>query len=439
MNRNRSVIQNPGFQIIAVFVFFVSVAAGGLHSEKTGELVYAFRSFRDNQPQKMILVGEIRARTKAPELQSADNPHSNYDTRGDQAIIRLTDRRGIKEGQTLYIIDKDPHHRENRNGLIVGKVEVASVFHSPFYGWAVIGKGNLLRVREGLFAARTLETENLEIAYNLKKKGDYFLARGETEKAIASYSAAIEQDRNLPEAYAALGSLYLSMAKENTLLPEDPVRALNQLEQAYKSRRHFRYKSEESAFFLEYMDALMMRYEIRRQSASREEELIRIPEKVIALGNEARKSGYGSAALYVRLLGAHYRKFDYHRSADSPASRQERESSLIEILAILEALLDRPVTEAAFHRYSVLFFSQLLHSAEGTAASEYQFVTDKLYKATSYALYRNSRMIKESEYPEERLREMTAFHLEHYYLNLADGTEDPAVGQIRRTIKAETR
>ncbi|MEQ8351639.1 MAG: tetratricopeptide repeat protein [Leptospiraceae bacterium] len=259
----------------------ILLSDAGLARERR-EIVYAFRNYERARPMKMILVGEIKSKIKAAQSFDRESPYQNYDVRKDQVTVRVMNREGLRVGQKLYVIEKNPHHKKYRNGLIVAEITVESILNNPFYGWVLTGQGNLLRVREGQFVARTLESENLEQARVIKKRGDMFMDRGEFEKAIAAYQDALRADKNLPEAHAALGELYLKEARDSG---EYPVRALSSLQKAWQNREHFYYASETFAFSINYMETLHLAYMQDRYtgtSASPTRHLQRIDEVAAA-------------------------------------------------------------------------------------------------------------------------------------------------------------
>ena len=221
------------------------------------EIVYAFRNYERAQPIKMILVGEIKSKIKAAQSYDRQSPYQNYDVRKDQVTVRVMNREGLRVGQKLYVVEKNPHHKKYRNAMVVAEITVTSILNNPFYGWVITGQGNLLRVREGQFVARTLESENLDKARIIKKKGDMYMDRGEPERAIAAYQDALRADKNLPEAHAALGELYL---KEASRTGEYPVRAISAFERAWENREYFYYQSDTFSFLLHYMEALYSAY-----------------------------------------------------------------------------------------------------------------------------------------------------------------------------------
>ncbi|MCB1138300.1 MAG: tetratricopeptide repeat protein [Leptospiraceae bacterium] len=248
-----------------VLLLILTTLSSPVFARERTEIVYAFRNYERARPIKMILVGEIKSKIKAAQGYDRQSPYQNYDVRQDQVTVRVMNREGLRVGQKLYVIEKNPHHKKYRNGMIVAEITVASILNNPFYGWVITGQGNLLRVREGQFVARTLESENLEKARVIKKRGDMHMNRGEVDRAIAAYQDALRADRNLPEAHAALGDLYLEEAQKSG---EYPVRALSAFDKAWQNREHFYYNSEVFQFCLNYMEALYLAYSKDRYTAA---------------------------------------------------------------------------------------------------------------------------------------------------------------------------
>ena len=271
--RVRLVFPGPrarGRRLFAALLLLIGLGQGpltnALHAERN-EIIYAFRNFKTEPPTRMILVGEIQSKTKVATVETIESPFPGYDIREDQVTVKVQNRRGLKVGQKLYVIDKDPFHSQYRNGLVVGEIHVASILYNPFYGWVVTGTGILLRVREGQFVARTLDTENLERAYSLKKRGDHYANRGNFEKAISSYNEALVADSTLPEANAAMGDMFFGMALDSGR--ELPVRALSEYDRAWQNRVNFRYDYEKFHSYKKFMDALYYTYRLRRLEATR--------------------------------------------------------------------------------------------------------------------------------------------------------------------------
>jgi len=68
--------------------------------------VYAFDSYKSVQPKKTILVGEIKSKVKSTEIINTQSPIKEYDTRKDVVTVKVINRKGLKLGQTLYVVYK---------------------------------------------------------------------------------------------------------------------------------------------------------------------------------------------------------------------------------------------------------------------------------------------------------------------------------------------
>lgn len=213
---------------------------------------FAFRSLKSSEPVRMIIVGEIVSIDKVSVYEvDRMSQELGVDTRMDTVTIKVSDPKGIRVGQTLYILEKDPDHKTYRDGNIVGEVIVKSVFQTTFFGWQVRGEGYLRLIEDRtMTAARAIETAKFDEAIIAKRKGDYFLAKGKPEEAIRNYKTSISLDPNYPDAHYALGKVhwqdgegYVSSAKEFSI--------------AWKNRERFSTKEESLLFYLDYMRFLL--------------------------------------------------------------------------------------------------------------------------------------------------------------------------------------
>ncbi len=213
---------------------------------------FAFRSIGSREPVRMIIVGEIVSIDKVSVFEvDRMSQELGVDTRMDTVTIKVSDPKGIRVGQTLYILEKDPDHKTYRDGNIVGEVTVKSVFQTTFFGWQVRGEGYLRLIEDRpMTAARAIETAKFDEAILSKKKGDYFLAKGKPEEAIRNYKTSISLDPNYPDAHYALGKVhwqdgegYVSSAREYSI--------------AWKNRERFSTKEENLLFYLDYMRFLL--------------------------------------------------------------------------------------------------------------------------------------------------------------------------------------
>ena len=392
----------PLFVVLCVFL----VGSEALFA-RGQQLIYAFRNYTRPEPIRMILVGEISSKIKVAEVYNTESPYRGYDTRADQITVNVSNRKGLKVGQKLFVIDKDPFHSQFRNGLVVGEIVVTSILYSTFYGWVLTGTGNLLRVREGQFVARTLESENLERARTLKKKGDHYYNRGQSDRAIASYNAALEADKDLPDAHAALGRMYLDLARKNRAVP---VRALAEFQAAWKSRANFRHKYETFAFYKNYLSALHFAYDLRRVEASREFQLGRLLERSVAVAAEARKLDPKNRRIARDECRAQFHLMRRFRDRGSPDRRDRYEAAHKRTGELLFELLPGS-RDAEVYRIGVLYY---------------------YYNYQELAAARTPQDLKRRDDLLKRVR----YYLSRYalYFDDAAGSRDAEVERIRRAL-----
>ena len=434
------------------------LALGGagvpLAARQQSEVIYAFRNFTRPENIRMLLVGEIRSKVKVATSRDVKSPYLGYDTRQDQVTVKVVNRKGLKVGQKLYVIDKNPYHQRYRNGLISGEIHVRSIFYHPFFGWVLTGTGILLRVREGMFVARTLETETLERAFERKKRGDFHLSRGELEKAIASYHSALEADRGLPEAHAALGRLYLGQARARRR--ETPVRALAEFSQAWKGRTNFRYDSDRLHFFLEYLEALAF----ARETAPPQGRLRRLDEHLTrarAVAGEAlelkadsspasfhlARAEYEFAAIRAQQARTEAQRSD-HLPAGSPRRRvatdrhalllkQSRESRA-ESRRITAVLLKQAVTDGRIHALAFRVYDDLLREVNATRSEDEQrALLENASYSNDFVRWEDVRFSQRAV-GVERLKRLLRYHAELYLRFRGGRAADAGIEQRLRSL-----
>lgn len=364
---------------VMILLAFLLALPGALFARSKPELIYAFRNHQGTAPIKMILVGEIKSKIKAAEIYDKDSPFQDYDTRLDQVTVRVVNREGIKPGQKLYVIEKNPHHEKYRNGLIVGEIVVESILNNPFYGLVLTGKGILLRVREGQFVARTQETENLEKALRIKKRGDALRSRGEISLAMAEYLKAIAADRDLADAHAALADLYADEARTSG---EYPVRALSHYRQAFKHRQNFDTELDRYRFFVNYLRALRLARQQRENVYADESkppaelmDAMQPAEECMKMSLhpdcriEAAHAFYEMMSFHAGRSGAEHRKgYDTYRDkaglllkelSENVFRRNTEVKDRIGYESGLPEFGDASLTRSAFHRLAVLYYDIL--------------------------------------------------------------------------------
>lgn len=167
--------------------------------------LHAFRDYGNSSVQKMEILGEV---TSKSHMISKNRPRLlDYDTREMILSAKLIEHQGIRIGDTIYIIQKDPDHRKYLNGLIVGKATVFSIFQTEFQGWMIKARGNLSMVRKGHFIARLDFGSERNTALEYLKKGDKYSVLGDYAKAYYWYKKSLDTDSQRPETYLKLTQL----------------------------------------------------------------------------------------------------------------------------------------------------------------------------------------------------------------------------------------
>ena len=399
------------------------------------ELIYAFRNFRKPTYIRMLLVGEIRSKIKVAKPREIHSPYLGYDTRLDQVTVKVANRKGLKVGQKLYVIDKNPYHKKFRNGLIIGEITARAIFYHPFFGWVLTGTGILLRVREGMFIARTLDTENLERAFEQKKKGDFYFNRGNMERAISNYSAALEADRNLPEAHAALGLVYYQMAKRRR--NELPIRALSEYKMAWQSRENFRYRYDKFQFYLNYIRTLNYTYNIRRFSASRKELLDNYLKQTIKIGKAALRMKGDSKDALLYICRAQYYLMRYYQDRGGKNYMHARDNAG----KFLKQLLKKPASKAEIHRIAFLYYASLyfeIKSEKVTTEIKYKKIKNTINFSKNFYRWEDIKF-RGRVRGLHHFKRLLLYHASKYYLYLdhAQNKRDPEVASLYRQLVKE--
>lgn len=440
----------------ALALLFFVLAPMGLGASGSAQVIYAFRNYTRPEPIRMLLVGEIRSKVKVPRPRDNKSPYIGYDARLDQVTVKVANRKGLKVGQKLFVIDKNPYHKRYRNGLISGEIKVRSIFYHPFFGWVLTGTGILLRVREGMFVARTLETEKLERAFERKKRGDFHRDRGELEQAIASYHSALEADRGLPEAHAALGRIYLAGALKRRR--ETPVRALAELEMAWKRRLNFRYDSELYDFLLNYLDGLhYARQTAPRQGRNRRlEQYVRRAKEVsraaLALKSNSPEARYHAALANFELVsilevqGRMLAKQADRLTPHSPkhtkaleayqARGKESRAAYQEALRLVGELTGESITDGRVHALAFLVYAELLAQVRATQSpDEQRRLTALANYSANFKRWRDVRLPDVSA--GNPIEQLLLYHGELYYRFLGGKRADPRIAKQYRALQKQ--
>ncbi len=329
-------------------------------------ILYAFRSFRTPQAEKMLLIGEIQSKSKESyHKKQGALRMTEYDLRPDRVIVKLAkhvDSASLKPGQKLYVVDKDSHHR---NAHIVGEIELVSVFHSPLYGWLASGRGRLLRIRSGYFIAQKLSEAKRKEAFAMKRKGDYYQKRRQSAKAIAAYRKALELDASLPEAHVALGRLrYASLPPAAGSSLERQALALEAImffARAWRYRKRFAYVQEEAQYYEHYMKLLYDTYQIKYLEDSKQPKLVSYLNGILKVGKEAQQFFSFTAPIYQfkvesALARAHYYRMLYYQDQSTPQARSYYDESQRQCDFWLKQRLKQEAKDSELLRIALLFY-----------------------------------------------------------------------------------
>ena len=379
------------FLYLNFFLFFFSYIS--LHSKEEIN-IFAFRSYKDLNPKKMTLVGEVQNKTKET-ISKKTEVLGEYDLRNDRLTIKLVSHKGIKVGDKLFVVEKKTYHNQFRDALIIGELEVTSIFYSHFYGsWALLGKGILMRARKGHFVLRPESEKNKSKAFEVKRKGDFYINTGQKEKGIQNYLKAIQIDSSLPEAYASLANVYFQDFKRKNLVAIDSILYF---EKAWKYRKNFYYLNDKIRFFYHYISILEHNYKLIRLEASRSENTVKNLEHIIEIANEAISMDKSQErAMGAYLAEAHYERMLYYENQSNAEERKEYDKSKIQTDIWLKKLLKKEQKTAKMLRLAILFYAYRYTELRLSVPKEaklkrefYKLITDKL--APYYQFYLNPK------------------------------------------------
>lgn len=338
-HRNRS----SSLSVFTLLVLGVIVPGGRAWNAQASdeELVFAFRGHNRTETERMVVVGEVVSIEKADLLDSTPTTDLNLDTRPDNVVVKVLSPKGVRVGQTLYLVEKDPNHKKFRDGNIVGQIVVKSIFDTTFFGKQLRGEGHtrLIEYRH-VTVVRLQESVQTEEALLAKKKGDVLAERGEIALAMAEYRKSIALDPNLPDPHYALGVLH---KKEGD---EWKFSALSEYSMAWKHRENFSGVRDRYQFYMSYLGLLKSYIQTQPvtdkkipQHWDRMLEIVRDSEKLI--GRRFETTVYQAWVHYqiYRFLpkenSERFKNFELSRKKMEEASRMNRESLFYHETAIL--------------------------------------------------------------------------------------------------------
>ena len=227
--------------------------------KRENKFVYGFFDEEGTRFVKMIVIGETVTIEKASTVEldmKDDKSLLDFDTRPDTVIVKVLNNPGIREGQTLYLLEKHPDHDFYKDGNIVGQIKVISVFNTSFFGQQLRGEGHLRMIEEKIMTvAMPLTTEGLKEARILNKQAAYYVNKGDVAGAVRYYKKSIQMDVNSPEPHFGLAKIHESKG-------EDYISAAYEYLQTYKRREKFLLEQEKFEFLVRYSRFLMNKYKL---------------------------------------------------------------------------------------------------------------------------------------------------------------------------------
>ncbi len=306
------------------FTLFLILSNSLFPVSREDKIVYAFRDTGTGNYSKMVIIGETVSIDKASMIDDnnkidKDLMQIGVDLRPDMLTVKVLHNPGIRVGQTLYLIEKNPDHISYKDGNVVGQIKVVSIFNTSFFGQQLRGEGYLRLIdNKVMTVAMPIESESLEDAIVLKKQGDYFVAKGDIANAISYYKKSIKMDKNYPESHYALGRLHTTTGEGN-------VSAGYEYKIAWNNRDKFLDKHERHQFFQDYTKYLLNRFETE---AYKNTNLTTDLDTCIEVSKEALRM---SASNYDSYYSVSYSYFLYFlKTRDSQPKIDEDEKMAIE-------------------------------------------------------------------------------------------------------------
>jgi hypothetical protein len=418
-----------------IFLFLYFVLLSSLYSLEQIIYVYAFNSYKSINPQKMILVGEIKSKVKAAEIKSLESPIKEYDTRKDIVTVKVINRKGLKVGQILYVVYKNPHHEKFKNALIVGEIQVTSILKHPFYGLVLTGTGNLLRVREGFYVVRSLESENIEKAYFLKRKGDSFFLDENYDLAIQEYLNAIRQDSALAEAHYSLGKTYYVLYKKNRS-DISLENALKEFAIAWNLKDRFRYNQELYDFIFVYFSSLLDYFVAFKKNSfdhGQIQESKEILNNLIAISDECIKISDDIECKMARSIALYY-LMNIYSDESTIENRKFYDQYKIELGMLLKQI-EEFQKEENYQKYSDYSEGNIKYINQKIDIVQFEYVFIQYY----YLLYRELQQFEKSK-ERQKLKNLLKKHLQRYFYYSNDNPEykdqNLKILQIKNSIEA---
>ncbi|PKA27663.1 hypothetical protein CH381_03910 [Leptospira sp. mixed culture ATI2-C-A1] len=285
-------------------------------------LAFAFRSQSSLDPLRMIVVGEVVGIEKASFYEVDKlSQELEVDTRPDTVTIKVADPKGIRVGQTLYLLEKNQDHKTFRDANIVGMITVKSVYLTTFFGWQVRGEGYLRLIEDRpVTAARMLDTTKYEEAFIAKKQGDHYFAKGQMDEALRKYKHAVSLDQSSPDLHYALGKAHWKDG-------EGYVSTAFEYSMAWKNRERFSNPQERLLFLVDFLRFLTFYFKVEGKENKKQLELMpQVAKEARTLYPKIYEVWlYSFEVTYLSLLHTNLagNTVDLRKTRDELASRSE--------------------------------------------------------------------------------------------------------------------
>jgi tetratricopeptide (TPR) repeat protein len=348
---------------LLIFLLFPSIINS---VSKEDKVIYAFWDTHSGRYTKMVYIGETVSSDKASILDSnqkidKDLLQIGLDLRTDTVTVKVINNPGIRVGQTVYLIEKNPDHVSYKEGNVVGQIKVVSIYNTSFFGLQLRGEGYLRLVEnKTLTVAMPVETEKPEEALVLKKQGDYYAHKSDVASAISYYKKSIKKDPLYPEAHYAL-------AKIHSASGEGYISAGYEYKLTWQNKNRFQDNEEFFQFHVDYMKHLLNRYEIESYKGKNSQQSL---ETCLEVGKEALKLSNTNAEVYYSIAYANF--LTYLKSNDSVIGsteeeikqkielRKQKENFIISSIENLEKAVKLSPQDYKIHMLAILVYFEKL-------------------------------------------------------------------------------
>ena len=289
-----------------IILIFTSAGRSNMVHPDAGREIKGFISRGDITGEVFVLKGKVTSFSPS-YLVEADDIIRKADDRS-QAVVRLYDREGINKGDILFVIDE--------HNLVQARFEVAQVYRSRSFGYTLIGYGNFRLASVGDRVVQRKADSVSGYAFRHKARGDYFINRGDSSRAILEYKKAIEYDRGYPEARLALGDIYFEEELYRLALDEY-LKAYRKSARIYDRGDHFRLLKRLAEIRMLEIEMPSLYRHLEKEK--RDELISKYREEAIRYCREALDIYPASADIHYYLGRLHFVRSDQPQESDTAA------------------------------------------------------------------------------------------------------------------------